>query len=125
MLNTSIEPGLIVRADAALIERVVDNLVGNAIKYSPAPSPVSISIRQNGPLAVLDVEDRGVGIPAEERERVFRRFVRGSTAKGTEGLGLGLSLVAEVARWHGGSVSVDDSRGGGAVFHFALPLEEH
>jgi signal transduction histidine kinase len=122
MLNTSIEPGLFVRADAALIERVVDNLVGNAIKYSPSPSPISIEIRQNGPLAVLDVEDRGVGIPAEERERVFRRFVRGSSAKGTEGLGLGLSLVAEVARWHGGSVSVEDARGGGALFHFALPL---
>jgi signal transduction histidine kinase len=122
MLSTSIEPGLFVRADAALVERVVDNLVGNAIKYSPAPAPVSIKIRQNGPLAVLDVEDRGVGIPAEERERVFRRFVRGSSAKGTEGLGLGLSLVAEVARWHGGSVSVDDARGGGALFHFALPI---
>ena len=123
MLNTSIEPGLFVRADAALVERVVDNLVGNALKYSPSPSPVSIKIRQNGPLAVLDVEDRGVGIPAEERERVFRRFVRGSSAKGTEGLGLGLSLVAEVARWHRGNVSVDDAGGGGTLFRFALPLE--
>jgi signal transduction histidine kinase len=120
-LNTSIEPSLFVRADAALVERVVDNLVGNAIKYSPAKSSVTVSVRQSGSLSVLEVEDRGVGIAADERERVFRRFVRGSSAKGTEGLGLGLSLVAEVARWHGGTVGVDDAAGGGARFRFALP----
>jgi signal transduction histidine kinase len=123
-LIVAIAQSLFVRADPALIESVVDNLVGNAIKYSPPGTPVSITARQNEGLAVLEVEDRGAGIAAEERERVFRRFVRGSAAKGTEGLGLGLSLVAEVARWHGGSVSVDDARGGGALFRFALPRTE-
>jgi MYXO-CTERM domain-containing protein len=123
-LIVAIAPSLLVRADPALVESVVDNLVGNAIKYSPPGTPVSITARQNEGLAVLEVEDRGAGIAAEERERVFRRFVRGSSAKGTEGLGLGLSLVAEVARWHGGSVSVEDARGGGALFRFALPRTE-
>jgi signal transduction histidine kinase len=120
-LNVSIQPDLFVRADAALLERVIDNLAGNALKYSPPHTPVAINVRQFGAAAVLEVEDRGFGIPAEERERIFRRFARGSAAKGTEGLGLGLSLVAEVARWHGGSVSVDDADGGGARFRVSLP----
>lgn len=123
-LSVSIQNDLYVRADAALLERVIDNLAGNAFKYSPPRAPVSISVRQLGAAAVLEVEDRGVGIPAEERERIFRRFARGSAAKGTEGLGLGLSLVAEVARWHGGAVSVDDADGGGARFRVTLPLAE-
>jgi len=121
-LIVSIQPGLLVRADAALLERVVDNLAGNAIKYSPPQTPIAIRTSQIGVSAVLEVEDRGVGVAAEERERIFRRFVRGSSAKGTEGLGLGLSLVAEVARWHGGAVSVDDASGGGAMFRVSLPI---
>jgi len=123
-MNVTIQPGLQVRADAALLERVIDNLAGNAFKYSPPHTPVAISVRQLGATAVLEVEDRGLGIPAEERERIFRRFARGSAAKGTEGLGLGLSLVAEVARWHGGSVSVDDADAGGARFRVSLPLTD-
>ena len=121
-LTASIQPGLLVRADASLVERIVDNLAGNAMKYSPAKSPVAIRTAQIGSSAVLEVEDRGVGIAPEEREKIFRRFVRGSSAKGTQGLGLGLSLVAEVARWHGGSVSVDDASGGGALFRVTLPM---
>jgi signal transduction histidine kinase len=123
-LNVSIQDRLFVRADAALLERVIDNLAGNAFKYSPAHTPVSISVRQLSATAVLEVEDQGLGIPADERERIFRRFARGSAARGTEGLGLGLSLVAEVARWHGGSVSVDDAGTGGARFRVALPLAQ-
>jgi signal transduction histidine kinase len=114
--------GLLVRADAILIERVVDNLVGNAIKYAPKPQPIAVTVRQTGDSAVLEVADRGPGIAAAEGERIFQRFFRGSTAAGTEGLGLGLSLVAEVARWHGGSVTVDRAEGGGALFRFVLPL---
>ena len=123
-LNVSIHDRLFVRADAALLERVIDNLAGNAFKYSPPHAPVSISVRQLASTAVLEVEDRGLGIPADERERIFRRFARGTAAKGTEGLGLGLSLVAEVARWHGGSVSVDDADGGGARFRVSLPIAQ-
>jgi signal transduction histidine kinase len=114
------DPGVLVRADPALIERVIDNLVGNALKYTAAP--VTVSVRRRGPDAVLDVEDRGPGIAADERTRIFDRFFRGTTAGGTQGLGLGLSLVAEVARWHGGAVTLDEADGGGSRFRFALPL---
>jgi signal transduction histidine kinase len=68
------------------------------------------------------VADDGPGIPATERERVFQRFYRGVSAQGTEGLGLGLAFVADVARWHGGRVTVENQTGGGALFQMILPL---
>ena len=113
------EPAL-VRADPVLIERVVDNLVGNALKYTA--SAVSVAVRQHGGEATLDVEDRGGGIGDADRERIFQRFFRGATAAGTQGLGLGLSLVAEAARWHGGRVGVERAPSGGSLFRVTFPL---
>jgi len=115
-------PELFVRGDAALIERVIDNLVGNALRYAPPPEPVRVGVRDDRGLAILEVEDRGPGIPYADRDRVFQRFFRGASAGGTQGLGLGLSLVAEVARWHGGVVTVEEGEDGGARFRFALNL---
>ena len=109
-----------IRADPILVERVVDNLVGNALKYTSGP--VSVAVRQHGGEALLEVEDRGAGIGDADRERIFQRFFRGATAAGTQGLGLGLSLVAEVARWHGGRVAVEAAAGGGSVFRVTFPL---
>jgi len=121
-LFVSADPQLLVRADAALIERVVDNLVGNALKYTAAPAPVTVRVTRGGDDAAVIVEDRGPGISEAERERIFQRFVRGTTAAGTNGLGLGLSLVAEIARWHGGAAGVEAMPGGGSRFRITLPL---
>ena len=118
-LSVDAAPGVLVRADAALLERVVDNLVGNALKYTNAEVAVRVARRDGA--AMLEVEDRGPGIDAKDRARVFERFVRGATAAGTHGLGLGLSLVAEIARWHHGSVSVDEAASGGALFRVTMP----
>lgn len=112
-----------VRADPALLDRVIDNLVTNAGKYSPDPAPVTVSVRSEGDVVLLEVADRGPGVPAKERERIFRRFMRGSAAEETEGLGLGLALVAEVVQWHGGTVAVLERTGGGSVFRVSLPVE--
>jgi signal transduction histidine kinase len=111
-----------ISGDTALLERVIDNLVGNAIKYSPELQPVSIAFRTEAGHAVLDVMDRGAGVPKSDRERIFARFTRGSTASGTEGLGLGLALVGEAVRWHRGTVTVHDRDGGGAIFRVRIPL---
>jgi signal transduction histidine kinase len=121
-LHFSSERALRVRGDAALIERIVDNLVGNALKYTPQEAAVTIRVRRAAGDAVLEVDDRGPGIAPAERAKIFERFARGSTAAGTQGLGLGLSLVAEIARWHRGGVTLDDAEGGGARFRVTLPL---
>ena len=121
-IECEVTRGTCVRADAALLDRVIDNLVTNAIKYSPDPNPVSIALRAEGDVAMLEVADRGPGIPEKERERIFRRFMRGSAAEKIEGLGLGLALVAEVVQWHGGTVAVLDRPGGGSIFRVSLPL---
>jgi signal transduction histidine kinase len=121
-LSTDTHQSVYVRADAALLERVVDNLVGNALKYTPPDAAITIRVASDSGHAVLDVEDRGPGIAEADRERVFARFFRGRTAAGTRGLGLGLSLVGEIARWHGGTVSLDSPAEGGARFRIRLPL---
>lgn len=121
-LNVEAAEGIVVRADAALIERVIDNLVGNALKYTPSSSPVFVAARHDALNAILEVEDRGSGISDADRERIFQRFFRGASATGTEGLGLGLSLVEEIARWHNGSVAVERASSGGSIFRLTLPL---
>ena len=121
-VNATVDPDVLVRADGMLIERVIGNLVENALKYTE--TDVDVSVRGTESEAVLEVADRGPGIAAEDRERIFQRFFRGASARGTEGLGLGLSFVAEVARWHGGRASVENRPGGGALFRVALPRLE-
>jgi signal transduction histidine kinase len=119
-LFVSSDSDVFVRGDAALIERVVDNLAGNALKYTD--DAVTVRVARSGGDAVIEVEDRGAGIAEADRERIFQRFVRGATAAGTHGLGLGLSLVAEIARWHGGEVGMDSVAGSGSRFRVTLPL---
>ena len=120
-IDMTTEPDVSISGDALLIERIIDNLVGNAVKYSPPPHPVSVAIRREGGVAIVEVLDRGAGVPAGERERIFRSFARGTTAEGTNGLGLGLALVAEAVRWHGGSIDVLERPGGGSIFHVRFP----
>jgi len=118
-LFVSADRDIFVRAEAALLERVVDNLVGNALKYTAGA--VTVRVVRRGNDALLEVEDRGPGISETEREKIFARFVRGTTAAGTNGLGLGLSLVSEIAKWHGGAASLDSAQGG-SRFRITLPV---
>ena len=111
-----------VLGDKALLERVIENLVSNAIKFSPEGTPIRLRLRSENALAVLEVEDQGPGIPMEERGKIFGRFARGSTQTLAPGLGLGLALVAEVVGWHHGTVEADEGTGGGSIFRVRLPL---
>ena len=119
---TEIQADLHVLGDKGLLERVIENLVANALKFSPDESPILIRLQADGPSARLEIVDRGPGIPTQEREKIFGRFARGSTQGLAPGLGLGLALVAEVVNWHGGTVEADERAGGGSVFRIRLPL---
>jgi signal transduction histidine kinase len=124
VLQTAIADGMIVRGDAALLERVIDNLAGNAMKYSPAGEPVTVRVQRDVGHVQLEVEDRGAGVSPAERDRIFSRFVRGSSAAGTQGLGLGLAMVSEIVRWHRGTIDVRDAASRGAIFRVTLPAME-
>lgn len=110
-------------ADRAKAERIVANLLSNAAKFSPAGAPVECSLSTEAGWLVIRVTDRGPGIPADVRERVFDRFyqVDETMRRAQGGFGIGLSLVRRFAGAHGGSVSVEDAPGGGSVFAVRLP----
>lgn len=121
-ITADLATGLNILGDKALLERVIENLVANALKFSPEDSPVRMVLRTEGSLAVLEVEDRGPGVPVPEREKIFGRFARGSAQGLAPGLGLGLALVAEVIGWHRGTVEADEGPDGGSIFRVRLPM---
>lgn len=102
----------------AALARAVANLVDNAVKFSPADTPIDVTV-DAGTVAVAD---RGPGVAAEDRDRIFDRFHRADAARTLPGSGLGLAIVAETATAHGGSVFVKDRPGGGAVIGLQLPM---
>ena len=113
-----------VAADKSLITQAVKNLVNNAIKYSPERTTVTVSTALEAESVRVSVEDRGFGIPAESRDRVWEKFyrvVREGQEKDEESTGLGLSFVRQVIEQHGGSVAVDSQEGRGSKFSFTLP----
>jgi signal transduction histidine kinase len=103
------------------MHQVVTNLLGNALKFTPAGGTVTIRTGQDGPSAVLEVEDTGVGIPADELPRIFDRFWRGRAAASTSGSGIGLAVAAELARAHGGTLTAASQPGDGARITLTLP----
>ena len=113
-----------VAADKSMITQAVKNLVSNAIKYSPERTTVTVSTALEAEAVRLSVEDRGFGIPAEAKDRVWEKFyrvVREGQEKDEESTGLGLSFVREVVEQHGGTVDLDSEVGRGSKFSFTLP----
>jgi signal transduction histidine kinase len=114
--------------DAKLLFQVFSNLISNAIKYSPGGGPVTIGAGVEAGEVVVTVEDRGIGIPEQDRERLFARYARGSNVSGIVGTGIGLYLVKMVIDLHHGGVAVESREGEGARFTVrlpaALPLED-
>jgi two-component system sensor histidine kinase GlrK len=111
-----------VEADPEKLRSIVDNLIGNAVKFTPAGGSVTVLARANGAEAVIDVIDSGPGVPAEERESIFDSFFRGriKASSRVEGTGLGLAIAREFTEAHGGRISVV-SEGGGGHFRVKLP----
>ena len=113
----------LVQADAARLEQVLSNLIGNAIKYSPTGGAVRVTGRVLPDEVIVSVSDEGIGIPVEEQARIFERFYRVDDAlsRRTAGSGLGLYLAKAVIDAHGGRIWVESAPGHGASFSFALP----
>ncbi|HUH08681.1 MAG TPA: ATP-binding protein [Egibacteraceae bacterium] len=108
-------------ADPDAVVRIVTNLVGNAVKYTPAETTITVTLAGEADGVVLTVDDEGPGIPEEDRESIFEKFGRGTHTSGAGGLGLGLYIVRALAEAHGGSVRLDDSPGGGCRFRVTFP----
>ncbi len=114
-----------ITADRERIEQVLNNLVSNAIKYSPTGGEISIQTESLGAAVKVSISDHGIGIPVEALQKIFERFYRVSNPSGNvfSGMGLGLYISAGIIDRHGGSISVNSEVGKGSVFHFTLPVK--
>jgi signal transduction histidine kinase len=116
----SLEP-IEMDVDAGKVERIVDNLLVNAVKHTPHGTPIHARVESSGGGALVSVEDEGPGVPDEIKRAVFQPFRQGAGVH--SGAGIGLSLVARFAELHGGRAWVEDRPGGGAAFRVFLPGE--
>ncbi len=114
--------GLPVKADAEALRAAVDNLLDNALKFTPPAGSVILGARADSRTAVVWVEDTGIGIPAADLDGLFCRFHRGRNASAYPGSGLGLAIVRATMELHGGTVSVQSEPSSGARFQLTLPL---
>jgi signal transduction histidine kinase len=115
-----------VHADPAMIRQMMDNLIGNAIKYTRNSEPAQVRItadRLDDEWAEIQVSDRGIGVPVDQRTSIFESFSRAHRGQSYAGTGLGLAICRRVVDRHGGTISVDDNPLGGARFHIVLPTE--
>jgi signal transduction histidine kinase len=120
-LLSDIEDGVFVDADVALIHRVMSNLFENELAHLPGGRRIHVRLYVLGPAARLVIEDDGPGFPADLRNHVFERFVKG---KQSHGRGLGLAFVNAVVQAHGGTASISDRDGGGASITVTFPVTE-
>jgi signal transduction histidine kinase len=123
-LQLPAEP-LIIMGDALRLEQVIQNLLQNAIKYSPAGGPVVARAFVREQMACLMVEDQGIGIPAAALPQLFARFYRAPNAEERRigGMGVGLYVVREIMELHGGRVEVASAEGAGSSFTICLPYD--
>jgi signal transduction histidine kinase len=113
-----------VRGDPRRIAQILDDLLDNAVKYSPADSPIEITLAVHGTEAQVRIADHGVGVPASERSMLFTPFYRTSRTSAVPGTGLGLHISQQLAKRHGGRLWLDASSDTGSVFVLALPLRK-
>jgi protein-histidine pros-kinase len=123
-LSSSIESTPPLRGDPHRLGQVVDNLISNAIKFTPIGGEVDVRLASSNGTAAIEVADTGAGVPDEERDRLFDRLYRasGATRAHVPGLGLGLTIVKAIVDAHGGTVGLASGEDGGTTFRVELPL---
>jgi len=120
-IEVAVPQGLLVQGDRARLERVVENVVGNAVKYSTHGTPVQVEVRSQGSWVVLVVRDTGVGIPPSELPNLFTHFFRASTSIGIPGTGIGLAGSKQIVEQHGGHIQLSSALGAGTTVTVSLP----
>jgi signal transduction histidine kinase len=120
-LRLTLSSGISARADKFRLEEAITNVISNAIKYG-AGRPVDVQLMTSDDNAVLVVQDRGIGIPAEDLSRIFGRFERTTISRNYGGLGLGLYIAHQIVEQHGGSIRAESRSHGGARFVIELPI---
>jgi signal transduction histidine kinase len=122
ILDASVD-GLMITADRQRIEQVIINLLSNAIKYSPGTDLVNISVSASNNMAIVSIQDFGLGISEEQQERIFTRFYRvEDMAAHISGLGIGLFISNEIVGRHNGRLWVESGQGKGSIFFFEIPI---
>ena len=116
--NIAITEELEIKGDQLLLQILVNNLIENAIKYSPAGSAIGCILEEGERIYILKISDEGPGIPAEEKKKVFRKFYRigSEQTRSAKGTGLGLYLCKKIADDHNASISIEDNKPSGAIF---------
>jgi two-component system sensor histidine kinase BaeS len=114
---------VVVDGEPKRLEQIVVNLLSNALRYTDAGGSATLSVRRDRDDAVLEVADTGIGISADDLPHVFTRFWRGekSRSRATGGAGIGLSIVKELVRAHGGTIAVESAPGRGSTFRVTIP----
>jgi two-component system sensor histidine kinase KdpD len=121
-LELKIPPDLpIIPIDTLLIEQVLSNLMENAVRHTPTGTPVEITVAPQESAVMIEIADRGSGIPAHEEESIFNKFTRSTNTR--MGAGIGLSICRAIIEAHGGRIWVENRAGGGAAFKFLIPVE--
>jgi len=121
---TASRPEIVVLGDQGAIDRAIRNLLDNAVKYSTDEVRIDVAISASEKAVNIEITDSGIGIPANEQERIFNQFVRGEAAreKQTKGTGIGLSIVHHIIEAHQGTIQVTSAPGEGSIFTITLPL---
>jgi two-component system sensor histidine kinase KdpD len=114
----------LINCDPVLIERVLVNLLENAVKYTPPATPINIEAGFNEDSVIISVSDRGPGIPSGQEQAIFEKFTRGQKESAIPGVGLGLAIARSIIEAHGGRISAHNLPQGGARFTFELPREQ-
>jgi len=120
---TCAQPPIITHIDLRLMRQIINNLVTNALKYSPSDTVVRVSLSQRDEQAVISVADDGIGIPPEDRKHLFAPFHRAGNVGAISGTGLGLVIIKQAVELHGGTIHVDSQVGVGTTFTIVIPIK--
>jgi two-component system sensor histidine kinase KdpD len=124
-VTTRVPPELpLVPMDDVLIEQVLINLIDNALKYTPAESPIEVTAEDGGGAVLIEVADRGPGLRPGEERRIFEKFQRAEAGPTVRGAGLGLAICRGIVHAHGGRIWAENRPGGGVTVRFTLPVKE-